>query len=190
MKRRNGPPSRKTPNGVSKPLSARQERFCHEYVKDLNATQAAKRAGYSPKTSDVIGPRLLDNVGVHLLVERLKQQINDASVMSARETLQEITRIARSSIKRAFSPTGKLLSPLDMDEDAAAAISSFEVQSSLGEDGASPCEIRKIKLWDKMAALRFMAMHHKLIGPEVHINLGAELADRLARARKRARAED
>ena len=51
MKRRNGPPSRKVPNGVSKPLNARQERFCHEYVKDLNATQAAKRAGYSPKTS-------------------------------------------------------------------------------------------------------------------------------------------
>jgi len=106
-----------------------------------------------------------------LLVERLKQQINDASVMSAKETLQEITRIARSSIRRAFSPTGKMLSPHDMDEDAVAAISSFEVQSSFSEGGAAPDEIRKIKLWDKMAALRFMAMHHKLIGPEVQINL-------------------
>ena len=189
MKRRNGPPSFKAPQGLPNPLNARQERFCHEYVKDLNATQAAKRAGYSAKTSHVIGPRLLDNVGVHLLVERLKQQINDASVMSARETLQEITRIARSSIKHAFSPTGKILSPLDMDEGAVAAISSFEVQSSFSEDGASSDEIRKIKLWDKMAALRFMAMHHKLIGPEVQINLG-ELADRLARARKRARAKE
>jgi len=83
-----------------------------------------------------------------------------------------------------------MLSPLDMDEDAAAAISSFEVQSSFGEDGASPDEIRKIKLWDKLAALRFMAMYHKLIGSEVQINLGAELADRLASARKRARAKE
>ena len=104
--------------------------------------------------------------------------------------MQEITRIARSSIKRAFSPTGKMLSPLDIDEDAAAGISSFEVQSSLSEIGAAPDAIRKIKLWDKMAALRFMGMHHRLIGPEVQINVGAELADRLARARKRARAKE
>src|SRR4030095_6734434 len=172
MKRRNGPPSRKAPNGISKPLSPRQDRFCHEYVKDLNATQAAKRAGYSPKTSHVIGPRLLDKVGVHLLVERLKQQINDASVMSARETLQQITRIARSSIKRVFNPTGKMLSPCDMDEDVAAPIRSFDVQYSFGDDGAPPDQIRRITLWDKMAALKFMAMHHKLIGPEVQINLG------------------
>ena len=41
-------------------------------------------------------------------------------------------------------------------EDAAAAIASFEVQSSFSEDGASPDEIRKVKLWDKMG------------GPKIH----------------------
>ena len=45
-------------------LTPRQERFVAEYLIDLNATQAAIRAGYSAKTAEVQGPRLLGNVRV------------------------------------------------------------------------------------------------------------------------------
>lgn len=45
-------------------LNARQQRFVKEYLIDLNATQAAIRAGYKAENADVTGPRLLGNVGV------------------------------------------------------------------------------------------------------------------------------
>jgi hypothetical protein len=48
----------------SKPLTAKQQRFVDEYLIDLNATQAAIRAGYSATNADVTGPRMLGNVGV------------------------------------------------------------------------------------------------------------------------------
>ena len=52
-------------------LTAKQKRFIEEYLLDLNATQAAIRAGYSEKTAHVQGPRMLENV-------RVKQAITDA----------------------------------------------------------------------------------------------------------------
>lgn len=45
-------------------LNPKQQRFVTEYLVDLNATQAAIRAGYSPKTANQTGPRLLVNVGI------------------------------------------------------------------------------------------------------------------------------
>jgi phage terminase small subunit len=50
-------------------LNPRQERFVQEYLIDLNATQAAIRAGYTGKNADVQGPRLLGNVGVAAAIE-------------------------------------------------------------------------------------------------------------------------
>lgn len=50
--------------GPSSGLTPKQQRFVDEYLIDLNATQAAIRAGYSPNNADVTGPRMLGNVGV------------------------------------------------------------------------------------------------------------------------------
>lgn len=56
-------------------LTAKQQRFVDEYLKDLNATQAAIRAGYSPKTADQQASRLLTNVKVReYLAERMKER--------------------------------------------------------------------------------------------------------------------
>ena len=55
-----------------KKLNKKQERFCLEYVIDLNATQAAIRAGYSKKTAHSSGPRLLENVDVKAKIEELQ----------------------------------------------------------------------------------------------------------------------
>ena len=53
-------------------LNAKQEAFCREYIIDLNATQAAIRAGYSEKTAKSIGSRLLTNVDIHDFIAKLK----------------------------------------------------------------------------------------------------------------------
>lgn len=51
-------------------LTPRQERFVQEYLIDLNATQAAARAGYSQKTAKAIGSRLLTNVAIAAAVNK------------------------------------------------------------------------------------------------------------------------
>lgn len=50
-------------------LNAKQKAFCHEYVVDLNATQAAIRAGYSPKTAVKIASKLLTKADIQELVQ-------------------------------------------------------------------------------------------------------------------------
>ena len=55
-------------------LTAKQQRFIKEYVLDLNATQAAIRAGYSAKTAQEQGSRLLSNVMVSSAIQEAQQE--------------------------------------------------------------------------------------------------------------------
>ncbi len=57
-------------------LTAKQDLFCKEYLVDLNATQAAVRAGYSERTAKSQGARLLTNVDV---AERIQQLMTERS---------------------------------------------------------------------------------------------------------------
>lgn len=52
-------------------LNAKQEQFCREYVVDLNAAQAAIRAGYSEKTARTIGSKLLTNIDITKKIQAL-----------------------------------------------------------------------------------------------------------------------
>lgn len=78
-------------------LSAKQQRFVSEFVVDWNATQAAVRSGYSPKTAEQQGCRLLRNVQV---VETIKavleegRQRNNVSVDSLTDELEEARKRA------------------------------------------------------------------------------------------------
>ena len=59
---------------MAKPLTAKQEMFCLEYLIDLNATQAAIRAGYSEKTANVIGP---ENLAKPCISEKIAKAFNE-----------------------------------------------------------------------------------------------------------------
>ena len=82
-------------------MTAKQKRFCDEYLIDCNATQAAIRAGYSPKTAQAIGSENLKKPVVKKYIdEHLEISHNDA-VMSAEEVLTRLTEIARDKKERA-----------------------------------------------------------------------------------------
>lgn len=72
----------------------RHEKFCHEYIKDMNATQAAIRTGYSEKTANRIGSRLLSNVDIKTRVAELRDAYLDENIMTAKQVEYELTRIA------------------------------------------------------------------------------------------------
>ena len=77
-----------------KKLGARQKRFCEEYLVDLNATQAAIRAGYKEKTARSQGQRLLTNVDIQKYISELQKQQSQRTGITADTVLKELKKIA------------------------------------------------------------------------------------------------
>lgn len=75
-------------------LTAKQQRFADEYLKTLNATQAAKNAGYSEKTAYSIGHRLMHNENVAEYIKEQKDKIMDENILDAKELLYLLSRAA------------------------------------------------------------------------------------------------
>lgn len=71
-------------------LTPKQEQFCQEYIIDLNATQAATRAGYSERTANEQGSRLLANVKVYARIQELMDARSERTEISADYVLTTI----------------------------------------------------------------------------------------------------
>lgn len=76
-------------------MTDKQKRFCEEYLKDTNLTQAAIRSGYSPKTAYSQGQRLLKNVEVKKYIEEQLQTMQKKSIASAEEIMEYLTSVVR-----------------------------------------------------------------------------------------------
>jgi len=74
-------------------VTERQTRFVTEYIKDGNATQAAKRAGFSKKTARPIGARLLTNVDIAAAIEKARGPVLEASQITLESHLAELARL-------------------------------------------------------------------------------------------------
>lgn len=79
-------------------LTDKQQMFCREYLIDLNATQAAIRAGYSARTANEQGARLLANVSVQLRISELKTQRNDRINIDADYVLKRLMEIDQMDV--------------------------------------------------------------------------------------------
>ena len=75
-------------------LTDKQKRFCEEYLIDLNATQAAIRAGYKQKTARSIAAENLTKPDIALYLQELMQQRSERTGVSADLVLDELRRIA------------------------------------------------------------------------------------------------
>lgn len=80
-------------------LTAKQKRFVQEYLIDLNATQAAIRAGYSRKTAGVIGDENLKKPYIREAIEEKLKQIDEEKTADAKEIREFWTRVMRGEEK-------------------------------------------------------------------------------------------
>ena len=76
-------------------LTAKQQRFCDEYLIDLNATQAAIRAGYSPKTANVIGAENLSKPSLKRYIDQRMAEKESALIADQDEVLKYLTAVMR-----------------------------------------------------------------------------------------------
>ena len=79
-------------------LNPKQKKFCVEYAKDLNATQAAIRAGYSPRTAKAQGSRLLTNVDIKSEIANLVGKATERSEIDLAWLLSELKTISSANM--------------------------------------------------------------------------------------------
>lgn len=75
-------------------LTLKQERFVQEYLVDLNATQAAIRAGYSAKTADRIGPELLGKTCVSEAIQKAIKRREKRTEVTQDYVIEKLREIA------------------------------------------------------------------------------------------------
>lgn len=160
-------------------LTDKQARFVEEYLVDLNATQAAIRAGYSEGTAHSIGSENLGKPEIAQAIADAQKERSERTQVTQDMVVQELARIGFSDLRKMLTDRGSLLDPQDWDDDTAAAISSIEVVTNAGdrgtdEDGRKVIDhTHKIKTWDKNSALEKLAKHlgmfvdrHEHSGPD------------------------
>lgn len=76
-------------------MTRKQKRFVEEYLIDLNATQAAIRAGYSPKAAKVTGAKMLTNANLKAYIDEQLEQIHNEKTAQAQEVMEYLTAVMR-----------------------------------------------------------------------------------------------
>ena len=87
---------------MEKKLTRRQRAFAEAYIQCGNATEAARRAGYSEKNADVTGARLLRNVSISEYIDRRTRAQDEAQVASSDEVMRFFSSVMRGEVKDQF----------------------------------------------------------------------------------------
>ena len=150
-------------------LTDKQQRFVAEYLVDLNAKQAAIRCGYSPRTAESQGSRLLSNAKVAASVAEGQAKRLKSADLTATRVLEELRRLAFSDVRGLFDERGNLRPLHELNDEQAAAIASLEVviKNAKAGDGETDT-IHKIKVWDKTRSLEMLAKHFALLTERVN----------------------
>lgn len=155
-------------------LTAKQQRFVDEYLKDLNGTQAAIRAGYSKKTARSISNENLTKPDIQAAIADGMQQRSSRTGITADRVLQELGRLAFVDIRKAYNADGSLKPLHELDDDTAAAIAGMDV-TEIGSGDDAIGFVKKIKLSDKKGALDLVMRHLGMLTPPGHLDLDTEL---------------
>lgn len=131
-------------------LTQKQKLFIDEYLIDLNATQAAIRAGYSPNNADKIGSELLGKTRVSDAIKTAMAERSKRTGVNADRVVQELAKIAFVNATKVIDPKTAMVREDALPEDTAA-IQSVKVKT-FGEDGLE----REIKMADKLKALELL----------------------------------
>ena len=149
-------------------MTAKQQRFCDEYLIDLNATQAAIRAGYSVDTAKEIGCE-------NLTKPNIQETIAKAMAERSKRTGVNQDRVVLELAKIAFVNANDLIDAKDASirksatEDDLACIQSVKVKTSFTTNGESV--EREIKLNDKMKALELLGKHLGMWNDKIDLNV-------------------
>lgn len=153
-------------------LTEKQKRFVEEYLIDLNATQAAIRAGYKVDNACAMGaenlkkPQIAEVIGKALAERSRRTGINQDRVV------QELARIAFVNITDVVNGDCEILS--SASEDDLAAIESVKVKTIPTKSGEVGVE-REVRLSSKLKALELLGKHLGMWNDKIDLNMNVPI---------------
>lgn len=167
------PPIKKAKESTAWKLSPRHETFCREYLVDLNASQAAIRAGYSKAAAGALGYDLLQIPKVAARVKQLMDERAARVQITQDRVLRELARLAFSDLRQAFREDGTLKLPHEWDDDTAAAMAGVDTTTSSvgGDDSPITLTTKKVKVFDKSAALTLAMRHLGMLNDKLEVTM-------------------
>ena len=145
-------------------INKRHERFCQEYLIDLNATQAYIRSGYKPKNASNCSSVLLTNPKVRARIDELMSIVSSRTGVNQERVIRELARVAFLDPTKLASMNSAVVDP-DACEDDRAAIASVKVKS--GSDWTE----REVKFADKLKALELLGKHLGMFQDNLNISM-------------------
>lgn len=144
-------------------MTDKNKRFVEEYLIDLNATQAAIRAGYSPSTAYSIGNELLRKPEISKALAQAQAERSKRTGVSQDRIIRELAKIAFSNLPDIVDPfDGSVIATADRDD--LACIQSIKVKQTEGSTE------REVKLADKMRALELLGRHLGMFKDKLEIS--------------------
>mgnify|MGYP004472327801 CR=1 FL=1 len=149
-------------------LTEKQQRFCDEYLIDLNATQAAIRAGYSPKTACEQASRLLANVKVQEVIAVKMAIRSKRTGINQDRVLMEIAKMAFVNIDDVIDLNTAQVKETATKEDLAC-IQSVKIKPT--EYGTE----REVRMCDKKSNLELLGRHLGMFKDKVEVEADMDL---------------
>ena len=155
-------------------LTKKQKTFIDEYLIDLNATQAAIRAGYSPDSARQSGSDNMNNPYIRAHIDKAMAERSKRTGVNADRVIQELAKMAFMNAVDVINTEDATLKDGALPEDTAA-IQSVKVKSIPTKDGEGV--EREIKMADKIKALELLGKHLGMFTDKV--NLEVQTSDKL-----------
>lgn len=132
----------------------KHERFCQEYVIDLNQSKAYIRAGFEEKSAASAASQLLTKLNIQERIEELQKDIAKRNGVNASDIAAEFKKIGYSNILDLVDDKGNLVNIATLPREVTACISSIK-QTPLGKGKFST----EFKFWNKERALEMLGKH-------------------------------
>lgn len=148
-------------------MTKKQKLFVEEYLVDLNATQAAIRAGYSPDTAKAIGSENLTKPDIRAHIDKAMAERSKRTGVNADRVVMELAKIAFINAVDVINAEDATLKDDAAPEDTAA-IQSVKVKTFPTKDGEGV--EREIKMADKIKALELLGKHLGMFKDRVELS--------------------
>lgn len=148
-------------------LTPKQEMFVQEYLIDLNATQAAIRAGYSTSTAKDIGCENLAKPNIRARIDEALAERSKRTGINQDRIIRELARIGFVNAENVINTKDATVKE-DASEDDTAAIASVKVKTVSGDEFDST--EREIKFADKLKALELLGKHLGMFKDKVEVS--------------------
>jgi phage terminase small subunit len=169
-------------------LTPKKQCFVNEYLRDLNGTQAAIRAGYSAPTANRAAARLMSEPEILAAIEEAKASRERRTNVDADFVLERLFQEAVADIADIYDDNNNLLPvdqwPLIWRQGLVQGIETDELWEGMGEDRRQIGVTRKIRLDSRIRRVELIGKHVRVNAFQDQVKMtGLDgLADRLARA--------